>query len=381
MTASSDLQSNALPLEVLMTSTSYPKNFDDWRGLFIRHLADALARRDDLRLSLWAPPGEVHERLARVSTAEEDVWLARLMQAGGIAHLIRTNKTRALFEIGNLLRHLRRLFLRQRATIYHINWLQNALPLPHNRRPVLITVLGTDMQLLKLPLMRSLVRRSLRGRKAAICPNAEWMVDQLQTSFGDLAIVRPILFGIDPRWYALQRRFQDEPIAHWLVVSRVTRAKIGPLFERCSPLFASGSRKLHLFGPMQEELEIPAWVEYHGPVSPDHLREFWFPRAQGLITLSRHAEGRPQVMLEAMASGIPIIASRMPAHVNMLEHGRTGLLVETSQELATGIALLENVQENVRIGSTARDAVIQDVGTWDDCAQRYATMYRSLSDA
>lgn len=34
------------PIKTLFVATSYPANLQDWRGLFIRHLADALARRD-----------------------------------------------------------------------------------------------------------------------------------------------------------------------------------------------------------------------------------------------------------------------------------------------------------------------------------------------
>ena len=38
----------ASPLRVLMVSTTYPRDLSDWRGLFIRHLVDALSRRRTL---------------------------------------------------------------------------------------------------------------------------------------------------------------------------------------------------------------------------------------------------------------------------------------------------------------------------------------------
>src|SRR6185312_9130507 len=41
-------------LRVLFLSTSYPADATDWRGVFMRHLVAALARRDDLRLAVWA---------------------------------------------------------------------------------------------------------------------------------------------------------------------------------------------------------------------------------------------------------------------------------------------------------------------------------------
>src|SRR5688500_16833178 len=77
------------PIAVLMTSTSYPADTGDWRGLFIRHLVDALGRRDDVHLRLWAPPGELHPRVASDVRGDEHAWLQGLMAAGGIAHLFR----------------------------------------------------------------------------------------------------------------------------------------------------------------------------------------------------------------------------------------------------------------------------------------------------
>ena len=367
-------------MRVLMTSTSYPASLADWRGLFIRHLADALARREDLLLDLWAPPGDVDSRVMRVTTAAEDRWFAALMRDGGIAHLLRTRKLLALARSLQLIRSLHRVFARTTVDAYHINWLQNALPLPNNRLPALITVLGTDVQLLRLPLMRALIRRVLRRRKVAICPNAEWMVPPLEAAFGDLARVRAVPFGIDPCWYAMQRQMRDSP-AHWLVVSRLTRDKLGYLFEWCRPLFADGVRKLHLFGPMQESIEVPHWIEYHGPVTPNDLCNEWFPRTHGLITLSRHSEGRPQVMLEGMAAGLPIVALRTSAHESMLRHRATGWLVASPDELRNALDALDNRDENIRIGNAARAQIAAEVGTWDDCAQRYATIYAGLIEA
>lgn len=366
---------------VLMVSTSYPADLTDWRGLFIRHLADALARRADTKLALWAPPGEIHPNAVAATTAIEAVWLSELTQSGGIAHLLRKGGLRGLLRAGELLRHLHRLYRRSKsADVLHINWLQNALPLPHNGQPALITVLGTDMQLLRLPLMRPLLRHALRGHPTAICPNAEWMVPVLRQAFGDIAEIRFVPFGIDPGWFAIDRTRQLAEPHRWLAVTRLTRAKLGPLFEWCEPLFAGGQRELHLFGPMQEELELPSWVHFHGPAAPAHLMNEWFPKACGLITLSRHAEGRPQVMLEAMAAGLPIIASRLPAHENIVFPGETGSICDTPQDVACALAHFELPETNIRAGERARQWVRDEIGTWDDCADRYAALYSQLMD-
>jgi len=373
-----DATSAVPPTTVLMVSTSYPANADDWRGLFIRNLADSLARRVDVRLRLWSPPGEFPARATYAASTEEAEWLAQLMVAGGIAHQLRTRRLWALSKPFHLLRILRALYRRESGVdIYHVNWLQNALAVPNNRVPLLATVLGTDMQLLNLPGMVSLLRRVFRTRKTAICPNAQWMLPKLERLFGDIAIVRAVSFGIDQRWFDLERNPDDPP--KWLCVSRLTRAKIGMLLEWCEPLFSNGSRELHLFGPMQEQMPLPTWVRYHGPVTPAQLSANWFPRSRGLITLSQHAEGRPQVMLEAMASAMPIIASRIPAHEDILQHQKTGWLCDDATQLSAAFQALEMLPFNFAMGEQARAWAKSEIGSWDDCAGRFAALYRELT--
>ncbi len=366
-------------LSILMVATSYPANLDDWRGLFIRHLTDALGRRSDLCVALWAPPGERAVAVSSACTPDESRWLAGLMQSGGIAHALRSNRLRGGRLAWRLLRYLRNAYKRHagQLDLLHCNWLQTMLPAPR-KLPVLVTVLGTDMQLLKLPLMPALLRWAMRGRPVAICPNADWMQAPLRKLFGNVASVQTVPFGIDTAWFNLQRHVDFTAAPRWLVVSRLTRDKLGSLVEWCEPLFKDHPRELHLFGPMQEQIDLPQWVHYHGPATPAQLRETWFPLAHGLITLSRHSEGRPQVMLEAMAAGLPIIASQLPAHADLISHERTGLLCDSPETFNTCIGRLENLDDNQRIGAAARAWVRASIGTWDDCAARYATLYRKL---
>ncbi|MEZ5555443.1 glycosyltransferase family 4 protein [Haliea sp.] len=367
------------PINVLCAATSYPADNEDWRGVFIRHLVDALARREDIQLSLWAPPGPLPDNVRYLPNHDEERMLSGLMAAGGIAHLMRSRSLSGFTAPLKLLRSLHSTFRRESKTdLYHLNWLQTALPLPADGKPVLVTVLGTDLKLLALPFVKFLIRRSLASRPAAICPNADWMVSELRDAFGDKALIEPVMFGIDPVWYAVQRR----PTAQkpkWLAVTRLTREKLGPLFKWSAPLFNGQDRELHLLGPMQEQVTIPDWVHYHGPASPEALANEWFPQAHGLITLSRHDEGRPQVMLEAMASGLPIIASDMPAHASLVQSGVTGSLCESQQTFAAALSALEDLPSNRHHGEAARAWVKADVGTWDDCAQRYAAIYNRLA--
>lgn len=369
-------------MRVFFVSTMYPQDKAGWRGVFIRNMAFALGRIPSLELQIWAPPGELPPTAQAATTSGESSWLGRLVEQGGISHVMRSGGWTAALTPLKLIRFLATAYRRELGVdVYHVNWLQSALPLPRNGRPALITVLGNDLKLLRLPFMQMLLRRIMKHRRTAVCPNAEWMVPALTEAFGDVAEICPVPFGIDPVWYAIDRTPVTEAPARWLVVARLTEDKLGPLFDWSRDLFANGRRELHLFGPMEQQVTIPNWVHYHGPVSPEDLATKWFPQASGLITLSRHAEGRPQVMLEAMAAGLPIIASRMAAHETVVSDGTTGRLCETVEGYASALDELERFDSNAAFGHAARERVASEYGTWDDCANRYATIYERLLGA
>ena len=129
---------------------------------------------------------------------------------------------------------------------------------------------------------------------------------------------------------------------------------------------------------MQEKVDIPSWAHFHGATHPLELREQWFPEAAGLITLSEHDEGRPQVILEAMAAGLPVIASDQPAHRDVILNGKTGWLVSSRHEFQEGLSWLKKKDNNIRMGERARMWIREHIGTWDDCAERYMKAYQSV---
>lgn len=366
------------PICVLMVSTSFPETRQDWPGRFIANMAEALARRGDVQLALWAPPGEHCEAIESATSPDEAEWLRQLLRSGGIAHLLRASPLRGWIAAAGLLRRLRQVYRRyQDVDVVHVNWLQNALPLWGNDRPAVISVLGNDFGLLRLPGMLAALRAMLRGRRAILAPNANWMADELTRRFGDLAEIRPIPFGVDDPWFAVERRIAWEGPRHWVAVTRLTRRKIGDLFEWGEGLF-DDQRQLHLFGPMQEMVTVPDWVHYHGSTHPKALLEEWFPRAVGLVTLSRHDEGRPQVLLEAMAAGLPVMASGLPAHRDLIRSGETGVLVDSRLEFEAALRDLESPAANQSLGLAAREWIRNTIGTWNDCAARYHAAYQAV---
>ena len=72
-----------------MTATSYPAGEADWQGRFIYDMAESLASTGQLDLRLWAPPGRLPVGVESAFGEDDAVWLERLLNQGGIAHLLR----------------------------------------------------------------------------------------------------------------------------------------------------------------------------------------------------------------------------------------------------------------------------------------------------
>lgn len=99
-------------------------------------------------------------------------------------------------------------------------------------------------------------------------------------------------------------------------------------------------------------------VEFPGARPPEEVREIL--AASDVFCLPSHWEGLPISMLEAMAAGCAIVASRVGEIPDVLEGGRVGLLVDPHSPLQLAEALgrlLRDAAERRRLGEDARTVV------------------------
>jgi glycosyltransferase involved in cell wall biosynthesis len=123
-------------------------------------------------------------------------------------------------------------------------------------------------------------------------------------------------------------------------------------------------------------------VHFPGTVEHDELPDLY--RAADLFTLPAvhdargNVDGLPNVVLEAMASALPVVASRISGIPLAVEEGRTGLLVAEGDGAALVSALaaiLSRPDRGRSLGDAGRARVEQEL-TWDAVAARYRDAYR-----
>ena len=118
-------------------------------------------------------------------------------------------------------------------------------------------------------------------------------------------------------------------------------------------------------GPDRQSLErqalrlgIASRVTFTGALTQPGVRSVL--QASDAFVLASFAEGIPVVLMEAMATGLPCVASRITGIPELIEHGREGLLVTPSDTdaLAAAIAqLADRPDERLAMRNAARERI------------------------
>jgi glycosyltransferase involved in cell wall biosynthesis len=117
---------------------------------------------------------------------------------------------------------------------------------------------------------------------------------------------------------------QKNPVALADAIANVPNAHLLIAGEGCLRGSLEGRERVHLLGVRDDV--------------PDLLA------AGDIFALASHWEGFPLAIIEAMAAGLPVVATRVGGVPEIVEHGRTGLIVspQNKRDLADALRTLTN---------------------------------------
>jgi glycosyltransferase involved in cell wall biosynthesis len=151
--------------------------------------------------------------------------------------------------------------------------------------------------------------------------------------------------------------------------------------QNCSLLIAgSGGERDELIN-LVKDLDLCDHVTFSGGLPDDLLPQCY--RSSNLFVLPSLASRREAfgiVLLEAMASGLPVITSDIPGPDEVVRNGETGLLVPPGnvEKLAEAIITLLDDKYSSKMGICAHKDVAKKYD-WSVVAESYERLYRRLA--
>ncbi|MFF9360349.1 glycogen synthase [Streptomyces griseoluteus] len=202
------------------------------------------------------------------------------------------------------------------------------------------------------------------------------------------------LYRPDPGTDALRRHGIDPERPYVLFVGRITRQKGVPQLLRAVREIDPDTQVVLCAGaPDTPEIDREFRDRFQ-ELSAVRAGVFWIPqmlpRAE-VVQLLTHAsvfvcpsvyEPLGIVNLEAMACGTPVVASRVGGIPEVVDHGRTGLLVDTDGDFEGNLAralddVLADPAAARRMGEAGRARAVGEFG-WDAVARRTAGLYEEI---
>jgi L-malate glycosyltransferase len=299
-----------------------------------------------------------------------------------------------------------RILYTNRPGILHTHWLvpqglAGALLSRITGVPHITTIHGSDLNILKKYTLLHPVCRFITRNSAIITVNSRYMKQQLLAVSPECERkVRVIPMGIDPAQFDAAS-FTDMKQRHGaghliLSVGRLIDWKGTEFLIRAMPavLEKFPDTKLLIVGTGPErdtllrlarELGLTDRVVLLGTVSPADLPSYY--RSADVfvlpsINLGGKTEGLGVVLLEAMASGCPVIGSNVGGIPDIIENGKNGFLVPGEDEtlLAERIVILLS---NTILAEQFRQAGYETVRTrftWEEVSRQFSESYDQVLD-
>lgn len=235
--------------------------------------------------------------------------------------------------------------------------------------------------------LKPVFRQVLKGA-AAVQANSEVLRNLAhQTSAGIQIDV--IHNGVDCRQFTpMTRSFGARPL-RLLSVCRLIGRKGTDDLIRALPAVKKGLGPVELTiageGNLKESLSALAAsegvaqdIKWLGVVDHDDLPAIY--RGSDLFVLPSHFEGMSNALLEAMASGLPVVVTDTGGAIELIKGN--GLVVKAGDSIALARAIIEILgSHDGGIAFGARSREIAGTFSWENVARQYLQTYRRVIDA
>lgn len=203
--------------------------------------------------------------------------------------------------------------------------------------------------------------------------------------FYDKKEIRVITNGVDTNYYTPQEITRDE--VNLLFVSRLIEGKgLQFLLPQMKKIIQNCNTGVHLTvvgdGPYRNTLEemakeegIKQYISFEGHKKKKQVVAFY--QNADIFLLPSEREGMPNVVLEAMACGLPIVMTPCEGSAELIQDNGVAVLQERfAQEI---IRICNDRELMVRMGSESRRMAVEQF-CWDYIVKKYLELFNEVVD-
>jgi len=378
-------------------ASTFPARRGDGTPSFVWDLADRMSGSFDITVLAPMVPGAMRrERAGSVDIVRFRYYVTRYedLAHGAILENLRAKPSRWLqvlpFLVAEFLA-MRRLAAKIHPDLVHVHWLipQGIVARVALRGvPQVVTTLGGDLYALQGRVGRAM-KSAVAGHAEAVTVMSEDMRRRV-LSLGapeDRTFVIPMGAEVDTVREAAAH-IRREPGRILFAGRFVEKKGMDVLFDALPHIRHEWHLEIVGSGPLEDRVAERARpfgdrITFSGTLSRERLAQamarcavFVLP---SIAAPSGDQDGLPVVLLEAMAAGCAIVASRLPGIDEAIEDGRTGLLVRPGDAPGLAAALegvLDDEELASRLGGAA--ALAADAFSVDAIAKRYVQLLEAV---
>jgi glycosyltransferase involved in cell wall biosynthesis len=362
---------------VLMVTTGYPRHQGDVFGCFIADTAEAIVRHGDANVTVLAPhaPGfPWRENLNGVHVVRCPYFFAhgQVAYGGGIPTNIKRWSCRLQLPFFLIAMAVWTLIVARRYDVIHAHWgVSGWLAWPAAKlwkKTLMVSYHGSDLH--GSGIIFKLSKAMAQRADTNICVTKEQGLRLEQNH-------AVISYGIDLERFKPMVRPTKPDFVFCYVGYLIPLKRVDRLISAMTELPAHAKLMIYGDGPCRGTLEaqvkehgLSDRITFHGS-KPYHLIHDVFQQADAHVLVSER-EGRPNVILQAMACGIPSCASAVGGIPEQILHEQTGLLCvpELTNLVENMTTLCDDVDRTKQLGLAAHERIRSMGISTDDIAKR-----------
>jgi glycosyltransferase involved in cell wall biosynthesis len=342
---------------------------------WIVNLANALTKREDVDLQMITASAGIREN----QTVTKDGITFHVIRhtfpftIRGFPEYMRLD---ALTRYASLRRQIRKVILKLQPDLIHVHGTEYGYGLAalETNVPIIVSIQGIVNLLARISpsiffrLQASIERHVIRTAKYFGSRTA-W-ANSFIRNMNNTATIYDLPEAVDQVFFKKVAKQSNQNIL--MVGSVIQRKGIEEALDAMrlvlvacpsSKLFVVGEGNLDYLQELKQRTKsagIEAHVEWLGFKPAEEIAALHAVSA--ILIHPSHLDNSPNSVAEAMASGLPVVASNVGGIPSMVENGATGLLVElrNPRQLAEAIiALLHNEAERKRLASRAKEVAFE----------------------